>query len=91
VIGEIRGVGLHQVVELVKNRDTRAPLSEFNTPPSETMGKVAKSLRESGINAFMRWNMVFNTPPLTITESQLQEGLDALDRALDVIDSYYEG
>jgi taurine--2-oxoglutarate transaminase len=91
VIGEVRGAGLHQVVELVKNRETRAPLSEFNKPPSEAMGKAAKSLRESGINAFVRWNMIFSTPPLTITESQLQEGLDALDLALELADPYYEG
>ena len=35
--------------------------------------------------------MIFNTPPLTITEPQLQEGLDALDHALDQINSYYVG
>ena len=91
VIGDIRGAGLHQVIELVKNRDTREPLSEFNKGPSEPMAKAGKSLRESGINAFARWNMIFNTPPLTITEPQLQEGLDALDHALDQIDSYYVG
>ena len=91
VIGDIRGVGLHQVIELVKNRNTREPLSEFNKGPSEAMGKAGKSLRDNGVNAFMRWNMIFNTPPLTITESQLQEGLDALDHALDQIDSYYVG
>ncbi|MBI1257294.1 MAG: aminotransferase class III-fold pyridoxal phosphate-dependent enzyme [Chloroflexi bacterium] len=91
VIGDIRGAGLHQVIELVKNRDTREPLSEFNKGPSEPMAKASKSLRESGINTFARWNMIFNTPPLTITEPQLQEGLDALDHALDQIDSYYVG
>lgn len=91
VIGEVRGTGLHQVVELVKNRETREALSPFNKPPTEPMAKAAKSLRESGINAFVRWNMIFSTPPLTITESQLQEGLDALDLALELVDPYYEG
>jgi taurine--2-oxoglutarate transaminase len=91
IIGDVRGTGLHQVIELVKNRDTREPLSEFNKGPSEAMAKAGKSMRESGINAFARWNMIFSTPPLTITEPQLQEGLDALDKALDQIDSYYVG
>ena len=27
--------------------------------------------------------MIFSTPPLIITEEQLQEGLDALDKALE--------
>lgn len=91
VIGDIRGAGLHQVVELVKNRETREALSPFNKGPSEPLAKAAKSLRDDGVNAFIRWNMIFNTPPLVITEPQLQEGLDALDRALDKIDGYYEG
>src|SRR5262249_54330485 len=91
VIGDIRGTGLHQVIELVKNRDTREPMSEFNKGASEPMGKAAKSLRDDGMNAFVRWNMIFNTPPLTITEDQLQDGLGALDHALELVDPYYEG
>ncbi|HVU13123.1 MAG TPA: aminotransferase class III-fold pyridoxal phosphate-dependent enzyme [Phototrophicaceae bacterium] len=91
VIGDIRGTGLHQVIELVKNRDTREPMSDFNKGPSEPMGKAAKSLRDDGMNVFVRWNMIFNTPPLVITEDQLQDGLSALDRALDLVDPYYEG
>lgn len=91
VIGDIRGTGLHQVIELVKNRETREALSPFNKAPSEPLQKAAKSLREDGVNAFIRWNMIFSTPPLTITESQLQEGLTALDHALELMDPYYEG
>ncbi len=91
VIGEVRGAGLHQVVELVKNRDTREPLSDYNKPLTEPMQKVAKSLKESGMNVFTRWNMIFNTPPLTVSEAQLQDGLAGLDQALTLIDGYYEG
>ncbi len=91
VVGDIRGAGLHQVIEIVKNRDTREPMSEFNKPFSEPMAKAAKSLKASGLNAFVRWNMIFNTPPLIITDEQLQEGLDAVDQALELIDPYYEG
>ncbi len=91
VIGDIRGTGLHQVVEIVKNRETREPMSEFNKPFSEPMAKAVKSMKDNGINAFSRWNMIFSTPPLIITEEQLQEGLDALDQALELIDPYYEG
>lgn len=91
VIGDIRGTGLHQVIELVKNRETREALSPFNKAPSEPLQKAAKSLREDGVNAFIRWNMIFSTPPLTITEDQLQEGLTALDHALELMDPYYEG
>lgn len=91
VVGEVRGTGLLQVMELVKNRETREPLSEFNKPLSEPLLKASKALRDAGLNAFTRWNMIFSTPPLTINDEQLQEGLDGLDQALKLIDGYYEG
>jgi taurine--2-oxoglutarate transaminase len=91
VIGEVRGMGLLQVIELVKNRETRTPLSEFNQPLSEPMQKAGKALKEAGMNVFSRWNMIFSTPPLTINDEQLQDGLNGLDQALTLIDRYYEG
>jgi taurine---2-oxoglutarate transaminase len=91
VIGEIRGTGLHQAIELVKNRDTREPLSPFNKPFSDPMKTVVKTLKENGMSTFVRWNMIFNCPPLVITEEQLKEGLDIIDHALSQIDQYYEG
>jgi taurine--2-oxoglutarate transaminase len=90
-IGEVRGAGLHQVIELVKNRETRQPLSPFNQPLSEPMGRVARSLREQGMMTFVRWNMIFNCPPLVINRDQIQEGLAIVDRALDQADRFYEG
>lgn len=91
IIGDIRGAGLHQVIELVKNRDTREPLSPFNGGASEAMKIASKTMMQNGLSAFTRWNMIFNTPPLTITESQLQEGLAIVDKALTAIDHFYEG
>jgi len=91
VIGEVRGAGLHHVIELVKNRETREPLSPYNQPMTEPMKIVAATLKENGLTTLVRWNMVFNTPPLIITEEQIQEGLTILDTALSKIDSYYEG
>ncbi|MCC6614337.1 MAG: aminotransferase class III-fold pyridoxal phosphate-dependent enzyme [Anaerolineae bacterium] len=91
VIGDVRGTGLHQVIELVKNRETREAISPFNKPLSEAMKVASASLKDNGLQTMVRWNMIFSTPPLIITEEQLQEGLDILDTALDAIDSYYEG
>lgn len=91
IIGDIRGAGCHQVIELVTNRETRAPLSPWQGPVSEPMAIIAKTLREEGISTMTRWNMVFNCPPLTVTEAQLQEGLAVLDHALSKADAYYQG
>lgn len=91
VIGDVRGVGLHHVIELVKNRDTREPLSAFNQAPSDPMKKAAATLKQNGLSTMVRWNMIFNCPPLIITEAQLQEGLAILDHALTDLDQAYEG
>ena len=79
------------MIELVKNRETREPMSGFNQPLTEPMKKVAASLEKNGLSTFVRWNWVFNTPPLTINADQIQEGLDIIDKALDEADPYYEG
>jgi taurine--2-oxoglutarate transaminase len=89
-VGEVRGIGLFQVLELVKNRESREPLSEFNKPLAEPMKKLAAHLRANGIFAFVRWNMVFACPPLIITEAQLAEALSVLNDALAIADQYVE-
>jgi taurine--2-oxoglutarate transaminase len=89
-IGEVRGIGLFQVIELVKNRDTRAPLSEFNKPESDPMKQMRSYLLSKGMFAFVRWNMVFACPPLIITEAQLQEALSILNDALSIADKYVD-
>ena len=87
-VGDVRGVGLHQVIELVKSKDTRAPMSGFNRPLSEGMQKVAASLREQGMSTFLKWDWIFCTPPLVINEQQIEEGLTILDNALEIADEY---
>lgn len=91
VIGDVRGVGLHHMIELVKNRETREPMSPFNKPFTDPMKQTAKALKDSGLSTMVRWNMVFSTPPLIITEQQISEGLQILDHVLTDLDQYYEG
>ncbi len=88
-VGDVRGTGLHHVLHLVKDRETREPLSAFNEPLSEAMQAVVASLRNSGVSTLVRWNWVFNAPPLVISEEELRLGLDALDQALGQADRFY--
>jgi len=85
-IGEYRGIGLFYVIELVRNRETREPMSEWNQPLTEPMAQVAKYLRDNGLYTFVRWNWIFCVPPLTITEEQIDEGIAVIDGALDITD-----
>ena len=89
-VGEVRGLGLFYALELVKNRDTREPMSEFNKPLTEPMKKMAAFIQEKGMFAFTRWNMLFAVPPLIINEQQLQEGLSIINDALAITDQAME-
>jgi taurine--2-oxoglutarate transaminase len=90
-VGDVRGVGLLHVVELVKDRATREPLSPFNAALSEPMQQLSTALHTNGMSTFVRWNWVFCAPPLIINEEQINEGLEILDRALSIADQYATG
>ena len=87
-VGDVRGTGLLQVIELVKNRETREPMSGWNQPLAEPMQKVAASLREQGMSTFVKWDWIFCAPPLIINREQLDEGLAMIDQALRIADQY---
>jgi len=87
-IGDVRSLGLFSIVELVKDRKTREPMAPFNAKPDQmgVMNDVRKTLIDNGIYTFVRWNNFFINPPLCITEEQLMEGLQGVEKALEVAD-----
>jgi taurine--2-oxoglutarate transaminase len=87
-IGDVRAIGLFSLAELVKNRETREPLTPYNPRPDQLgpMPAFNAFLRENGLFTFVRWNTFFVNPPLSITEAQLREGLAIIDRGLDIVD-----
>jgi len=89
-VGDIRGAGLLQVLELVKNRETREPMGPFNRPLPEPMQRVAASLRQNGLSTFVRWSWIFCAPPLVVNDDELQLGLDIIDSALSLADEYVD-
>lgn len=89
-VGAARSIGLFGLVELVRNRKTREPMAPFNGT-SEEMGALAKFFRQEGLYTMVRWNTFFTNPPLTITESELREAFDIIDRALEITDRAVKG
>lgn len=87
-VGDVRGKGLHYVLELVKDRESREPLSPFHQPLTAPMKRIRKFLADNGLYTLIRWNLLFSFPPLIIDEKQLSEGLDILDAALSIGDEY---
>jgi taurine--2-oxoglutarate transaminase len=90
-VGEIRGTGLHQIIELVKDRESREPISGWNKPSSPVMQQVTGKVRELGMSTLMKWDWIFCAPPLIVNEVQIQEGIDILDKVLTVADQAAEG
>jgi taurine--2-oxoglutarate transaminase len=46
------------------------------------MATLYKGLRERGVYAFGRYNIVCIAPPLMVTEAELDEAFEALDAAV---------
>ncbi len=84
-VGATRSIGLFGIFEIVRNRGTYEPMAPFNGA-SEEMAELGRFFREQGLYTFVRWNTFFTNPPLVITEEQLLEGLDIVDRGLDITD-----
>jgi taurine--2-oxoglutarate transaminase len=80
IVGACRNIGLFGIVELV-NPKTKAPLAPFGGT-SEEMKRLTGFFREEGLYTFVRWHSFFTNPPLCITEEQLREGFEAIDRGL---------
>ena len=88
-VGDVRYIGLFSVIEVVKDRLKKTPVSGRNAKGAElaTMNAVGKFLRENGLFTFINANMIFIVPPLCITNSQIDEGLTIIDQALDIVDA----
>jgi taurine--2-oxoglutarate transaminase len=90
-IGDFRTTGLLGVIELVKDRETREPLTPWNAAAKdmEPTNRMAAKLRELGLFTFVRWNWIFVAPPLISTKSEIDEGLAIIEQAIVIADEYY--
>ncbi|MEQ1756983.1 MAG: aminotransferase class III-fold pyridoxal phosphate-dependent enzyme [Vicinamibacterales bacterium] len=84
-VGAVRSIGLFGIIELVRNRATLEPMAPFNGTSPE-MVALGKFFRDEGLYTFVRWNYFFTNPPLIITDAQLREAFDIIDRGLTITD-----
>lgn len=78
-IGDVRGLGLLAGIELVEDRESRAPARELAQAVhgrALELGLVLNVVKTSNANT-LRF-----APPLTITKAELETGLAILDQAL---------
>lgn len=90
-IGDFRNTGLLGCIELVKNRETKEPVTPWNAKPAdmEVTNRMAAKVREAGLFTFVRWNWIFTAPPLIVTKEQIDEGLGIISQAIAIADEYY--
>ncbi len=94
-VGDVRGLGLFVGLELVKNKKTKEPLTAVDAkirPGMNPKLEIAAKLGELGIMAMAAnpVNVVALAPPLIVTKDEIDEGIEKIDKALEIGDKYAE-
>jgi 4-aminobutyrate aminotransferase len=80
LIGQVRGRGCLLGIELVSNRDTRAPA---NDAAEEVM---YRAMAEGLAFKTTMGNVLVLTPPLSVTEAEMMRALDIIDTAIGAVE-----
>jgi len=78
VIGEVRGMGLMQGIELVKDRKTKEPAPEATNAIMERARANGLLVGKGGLYA----NVIRMSPPLNISKADVDQALKILDKSL---------
>jgi taurine--2-oxoglutarate transaminase len=86
IIGDVRGGdGLFAVVELVRDRATRAsPAAWPESPPA--LKRLVRDALQRDVSFAIRGNLVLLAPPLVIAETDLGDALTVLDQLLAAVE-----
>ena len=90
VIGEVRGMGVFFALDLVSDRESKAPLAPYGGT-SPAMAELAAAMKAEGLLPFMNYHRLHIVPPCTISAEEASEAISRLDRALAAADAHYLG
>lgn len=76
IIGEVRGTGVFWAIELVSDRETKAPID------AAAMARLRSDLIARGLLPFTTDNRIHVVPPCVITPDEARRGLEIIDAAL---------
>lgn len=85
-VGDVHSIGLFGAIELVRDRTSKKPMAPFNSSSPE-MEALRQFLLDNGVFLYTHWHTVLIIPPLIISENQLSEGFEVLDKALEITDA----
>ncbi len=81
-IGDVRGMGLLVGIELVEDRDTRAPANALGTALTDECERAGLSINLVRGRAGGSANCIRMAPPLTISDDEIDLALTILDESL---------
>ncbi len=89
-IGDFRNTGLLGCIELVKNRETKEPITPWNAPADQLAitNEIAKKIKDLGMFTFVRWNWIFIAPPLNVSTEDVDKGLKIISEAILIADKH---
>ncbi|MBI1448259.1 Taurine--pyruvate aminotransferase [compost metagenome] len=87
LVGDVRGLGLFWVIELVKTKASREPFLN----DSEEIKFLKAELLNEGISTLVLQNKIYFCPPLIIDDEELEFVSNKLDSILSIFEEkYYE-
>ncbi|MFZ9283950.1 MAG: aminotransferase class III-fold pyridoxal phosphate-dependent enzyme, partial [Candidatus Nanopelagicales bacterium] len=90
LIGDIRGVGVFWGMDLVTDRESRAPLAPYGSL-SPAMNELVAACRKRGLLPFVHFNRMHIVPPCNVSAAEIVEGIAIIDEGLTEISHYYTG
>jgi 4-aminobutyrate aminotransferase-like enzyme len=82
LIGEVRGMGLMQALELVEDRETKQPAAKETNAVLEECRKAGLLVGKGGLYG----NVIRMSPPLNITKADVDEACRMLDKAFAAVE-----
>ena len=82
LIGEVRGMGLMQALELVEDRDTKQPAAKETNAVLDECRKAGLLVGKGGLYG----NVIRMSPPLNITKGDVDEAYRMLDKAFAAVE-----
>ena len=81
LIGDVRGRGLMQGMELVKDRNSKEPAPEATKHLFEATRKLGLIIGKGGLYG----NVIRIAPPMTVNEEEIAMALDVLDKGFNMV------
>jgi 4-aminobutyrate aminotransferase-like enzyme len=81
LVGDVRGMGMMQAIELVRDRQTKEPATVETTELMERARSNGLLIGKGGLYG----NVIRMAPPMNISKADVDEGIGLLDRSLSEV------